>query len=191
MRKAMVAAVAVAVIGPIAHELSAQESEATIAQLRPGTRVRVVVRTWRDDRIVGTVTSSSIDGVILDTVDVAAQHRLFMPSAVVVEGYRRVGLSSAVIRRIEVSEGKSKLRGAIKIGTKAMLFSGIALGCSAISGPMAQRRDFMKGVVIGGVTGLVIGAPIGYRIGDERWRRVREKSPSPPSHIASSSARAP
>jgi hypothetical protein len=172
MWKGVLLAIATVAIVPV-ETIPAQQSEPALAFLQPGTRVRVVVRSVREDKIMGTVTTARIDSVVIDTVDVSAQQRMFMPSTVLVDRYRRVGIAASSIKRVDVSDGRSRMRGAITFGLRGLTFGGLAVGLSAISGPFAQRRDFLRGVAIGSVAGLAIAAPIGYQTGVERWKPAR------------------
>ena len=166
------------ILAAAAEPAAAQrQSGSPISMLKPGTRVRVALATFRKERIIGTITAARPDTVVLDTVDVAAQQRMFMPSAIVVDGYREVGLPARSITRVEISEGKSRARGALKGALRGVLIGGLLVGCAEISGPEAQRKDFTRGLAFGAAAGLAIGVPVGWRTGVERWRPASATTP--------------
>jgi hypothetical protein len=145
---------------------------------QPGVRVRILAPQVTKDRIAGTIQAVRADTVVLDTVDVHLEHRLFFPSTVVVDQYRRMALPVSAVASIEESRGHSRVLGMVKGAAKGAVIVGMFAGLGALSGRQnANLRDFAAGFGAGAAVGSVIGAPIGYQMGVERWRAVRVKLP--------------
>jgi hypothetical protein len=160
-----------------AQQASAQAS-APLAALRdsilaPGMRVRMLVDGKPGLRIVGTIAERKQDTVVVDTVDVAAQQRLFFPAPLVVDEFRVVSLSVDEVKHVEVSMGRSRLLGVLTHGAVGALVSGTIVGLSAVNGrPNPTMRQFWHGFGPGAVVGAAIGIPFGYARGSEIWRPV-------------------
>ena len=157
----------------VATPVVAQTSVAVSPVFSPGTRVRVMA-SWSKHKIEGTVKSTTGDSVVVDTVDYAAQNRLFMPSVVLVEEYRQLTLPISEVDSVEVSLGRSKALGVIRTGLKAALIGGAIVGVQAISGRVNPSfKQFGRGFASGVAIGASIGIPFGYARGVERWRPVQ------------------
>jgi hypothetical protein len=157
----------------VASPVVAQTSPIDSPVFSPGARVRVMA-TWSKQKIEGTVTSATRDSVVVDTVDYHAQTRMFMPSPVLVEEYRKLTLPISDVDSLEVSMGRSRALGVMRTGLKAALIGGAIIGVQAISGRVNPSfKQFGRGFASGMVVGASIGIPFGYSRGVERWRRVQ------------------
>ncbi|HVE80175.1 MAG TPA: hypothetical protein VNA89_15020 [Gemmatimonadaceae bacterium] len=169
---------ALSLLVPVAAESQQRShgSAAARAILAPGARLRFVY-TWSRQKVKGTVSSLSRDSVVVDTVDYAAQHRLFMPAAVPVDDVRHMTVRLAQVDSVEVSLGKSRSVGALRAGLKGALIGGAILGVQALSGRTNPSfGQFADGFLAGAIAGASIGGPIGYARGHERWRSVPKPS---------------
>jgi hypothetical protein len=157
----------------VASPAVAQTSSIDNRIFSPGARVRVM-SSWSKQKIEGTVTSATHDSVVVDTVDYSAQNRMFMPSAILVDEYRRLTLPIADVDSVEVSMGRSRALGVMRTGLKAALIGGAIIGIQAISGRVNPSfKQFGRGFASGMAVGASIGIPFGYSRGVERWRRVQ------------------
>ena len=91
----------------------------------PGARVRLAAPWSPTRRIVGTVQQTHADTVVVDTADVFAEHRLFNPVPVLVDGIRRVAVPITEVQRVEVSMGRSRWMGALKGAALGALIGGL------------------------------------------------------------------
>lgn len=145
------------------------------ATFAPGTRVRVDAPKVSRDRIVGTVRAIRADSIVLDTVDVQRQERMFFPSTVLVEDYRRVTLAVSEVANMERSRGRSRILGAIKTGIRGALIAGVIGGLGSLSAGSRDGitlRDFTRGAGEGAMLGIAIGGSFGWAYGSERWQPV-------------------
>ena len=172
-RRSMAGWVALLAI-PVSQGIAQSTAQDSVLGLQPGVRVRILAPQVTKDRIAGTIQAVRADTVVLDTVDVRLEHRLFFPSTIVVDQYRRMALPVAAVASIEESRGRSRVLGMVKGAAKGVVVVGLFAGLGALSGKTnASLRDFTSGFGAGAATGAVIGAPIGYQFGVERWRAVR------------------
>ena len=161
---------AVLLVSPIRASVAQSSDSASAAVLEPGTRVRVLATVVGKSRFVGTVASVRGDTVVLDTVDVTKTGRLFFPSTVPLERYRRISLTLAEIDDVEVSRGHSRARGLLKGTLGGALFGGVFVGLTAISGQGRMTlRHFAGGFTSGATAGLAVGAAAGFALRSERW----------------------
>lgn len=139
----------------------------------PGTRLRISAPSLQRNKVVGTVVSRVADTLVVDTTDVAREHRLFFPSTVPLDQHRRISLPVAMIDTLQVSVGRSRVHGMVRLATKAAVFGGIALGLNYMSGTnRVNFKNFSSGFRTGAVAAGVIAAPIGFRLGQEKWTTV-------------------
>ncbi len=159
---------------PVSQGVAQSRAQDSVLVFQPGVRVRILAPQVTKDRIAGTIQSVRADTVVLDTVDTRLEHRLFFPSTVIVEQYRRIALPVSAVASIEESRGHSRVLGMVKGAAKGAVVVGLFAGLGALSGRQKTTlRDFTSGFAAGAATGAVIGAPIGYQMGVERWRAVR------------------
>lgn len=142
--KCMVSTTAVALL-LAAGDLAAQSPAA--AGLEPGTRVRV---TGTDRRVAGDVAFADADSVVVATE------------------YGRTVVPAASIRQVEVSGGRSWLRGGVRGAATGALAMGAVFGAIVL---LDGGDAGWTGVGVG--VGAALGAPIGFVIGGltggERW----------------------
>jgi hypothetical protein len=161
---------------PMSQGVAQSTAQDSVLVLQPGVRVRILAPQVTKDRIAGTIHAVRDDVVVIDTVDSRLEHRLFFPSTIVVEQYRRVALPVSAVASVEESRGHSRVLGMVKGAAKGALVVGLFAGLGSLSGKQnASLRDFTSGFGVGAATGAVIGAPIGFKLGVERWREVRAK----------------
>ncbi|HEU4565737.1 MAG TPA: hypothetical protein VFS05_13845 [Gemmatimonadaceae bacterium] len=150
--------------------------------LKPGMRLRLHAPTVARERIVGTIEEIRRDTIVIDTTDAASANRLFFPSTVVVERYRRVSVPLADVGAVEASRGRNKILGAMRGGIRGAFIAGALGGVAALSGNGGKGlrfRDFAAGFGEGAVIGFSIGVPFGYTRGLEQWvprKILRRKS---------------
>jgi hypothetical protein len=138
-----------------------------------GTRLRMSVPSLQRERIVGTVIARVADTVVVDTVDAAAEHRMWFPTTITVAEHRRVSIPVALIDTLQVSVGRSRPGGMLRLAARAALYGGLALGVNYMSGNnRVNMRNFSAGFRTGAVLAAVVAAPIGFRRGQERWATV-------------------
>jgi len=152
----------------------------------PGTRLRISAPSLQRDRVVGTVVQRIADTLVVDTVDASRVNRMFFPSTVPVDEYRRVSLPVTLIDTLQVSMGRSRAHGMLRLATKAAVLGGLALGVNYMSGTnRVNMRNFASGFRTGAIAAAVVAGPIGFRRGQERWATVfgvdksRPKEPLP------------
>ena len=146
---------------------------APIMVFQPGARVRILADGYGRDRIVGTITAMTPDSIVLDTADVWAQQRVLNPAPIIVDEFRHMSLDVAQVDSVEVSTGRSRLRGAVKGMLRGAIIGGLYVGFSAMSGRRNPNfRMFMGGFGQGVALGGAIGAPVGSVFASERWSPV-------------------
>jgi hypothetical protein len=158
--------------------------DAAPAFFRPGIRLRIEAPSITRDLIVGTVQDVRRDTVVLDTADVESEQRLFFPSTVMVDRYRRVEVTVGAMGRVEASRGRNHFLGSIKGGIRGAFIGGMLAGVGSLSGQNGiSLREFTRGFTRGAVLGFSIGAPIGYNFGVEQWQLIplphRNRAPRP------------
>lgn len=146
-----------------------------------GTRLRLKAPAVHRGRIVGTVVSRSADSLVIDTIDVAAEQRMFFPITVMVTEQRRMRLPLRAIDTVEISAGRSRPGGMIRFATRAALAGGLFLGLNYATGTrQVNMRQFSAGFRTGAIAAAAIAAPFGYRRGSERWKAVLGQRREPP-----------
>jgi hypothetical protein len=144
--------------------LFATNASAQIAEVQPGARVRLRAPGIVAGRYTGVVLSRSADSV---TVSRAAGQLVVVPFA--------------AVSALEISRGKSRLKGAGKGalwggGSMALLFAslpGSAKECrSTSSGTRCTNLSVGESMLIGATGGAFWGALIGALIGAERWEQA-------------------
>jgi len=102
-----------------------------------------------------------------------AQERLLSPAPIIVDQFRRLSLDVAQVDSVEVSRGRSRIRGAVKGMLRGAIIGGLYVGFSAMSGRQNPNfRMFMGGFSQGVAIGGAVGAPVGAVFGSERWSPV-------------------
>ena len=161
---------------PMGQGIAQSRMQESALVFQPGMRVRIAAPLVAKERVAGTIKAVTADSVVLDTVDVRMEHRLFFPSTVVVDKYRRMAVPLSSVASIEESRGHSRTLGMVKGAAKGAVVVGLFAGLGALSGHQnAKLRDFSSGFGAGAAGGAVIGAPIGFQMGVERWRAIRVK----------------
>ena len=164
-------------IGAVALLLSAaalgaqQTDPLTGRPYQIGERVRVTAPSLGNDPIVGVVDSVRETTVVLDT----AQHerRFFLdPGPPTIDKFRRIVISYDDIRRLEVSAGRSKRKGAITGGIIGGLVGMLSYGFSSTPQYNPGWSDFKRGIIPGLAIGVPVGAVLGSVMGKERWHSV-------------------
>ena len=139
----------------------------------PGTRLRISAPSLEHHRVVGTVVARIADTLVIDTTDVARERRLFFPTTIPLEAHRRISLSVSMIDTLQVSVGRSRMGGMVRLATKAAVIGGLVLGVNYMSGTnQVNMKNFASGFRTGAIAATVIAAPIGFRMGQERWATV-------------------
>lgn len=145
----------------------------------PGMRLRITAATVHRGRLVGRVIRHTADSLEIDTVEVSAERRMFFPVTVLVTKHRRVALPLAAIDSLQVSSGRSRARGMVRLATRAAVIGGVALGFNYMSGTRRPSlRNFSEGFRTGAVLAASLAAPVGFHMGRERWTPVRGR-PAP------------
>lgn len=140
----------VLLLGLPAGRLHAQDAES----LRPGTRVRVTAPTVDSRRLTGPVISVSGDTL-----------RIPLDGDV-------LPIPLASVERLEVSDGKNRLAGAL-VGTVAGAAGGAAVLALACVGTDDNCGGYTWLAAYGGAfIGAPIGAIGGFIVGRERWRTL-------------------
>lgn len=136
-------------------------ASAQLAELQPGTRIRIRAPGEIAGRLTGVVTARTADSVTITRQNAA-------PLAVAV----------SKLTSLDISRGKSRLRGAGK-GTLWGVGAGLLLGLtpgskSSCAYGTQSCTPISRGEVIGTmVTGsVIIGAAIGAIVGSEVWDRA-------------------
>jgi hypothetical protein len=158
-----------------ARSAAPRAEDALRATFAPGTRVRIDAPTVSRERIVGTVRALRADSIVLDTADAQRESRMFFPTTVLVEDYRRVTLAVGEVAHMERSRGRSRLLGALKTGIRGALIAGTIAGLGSLSAGSRDGitlRDFTRGAGEGAVLGIAIGGSFGWAYGSERWQPV-------------------
>jgi hypothetical protein len=148
-----------ALFGVLPLTINAQQT----ADLQNGVRIRVT--DWGGHKATGIFLSRSADSI----------------SYVADSAMVRVSLSN--VRLIEVSQGNSHFKGALKgglMGTGIGALSGAVVGAITFKKPRScdffclnTRSDAMLfGGVLAGVTGSLLGTVVGAAIGSEKWGPV-------------------
>lgn len=160
-------AAVVAVLAVMAVRAEGQEPDAP-RPVSVGSRVRVFAPDLRDDRYVGRVDSLASSVMVLDTAGQRTRFGLDL-GPVLVDRYRLVTIRLSAIERIEVSGGRttraSTIRGAIIGG----LIGGLVLGLGNLPEVNPSTSDFLNAAPRGIAIGAVLGAAVGWGLGDERW----------------------
>ena len=140
---------------------------AQVPTIPPGTRVRLAAPR-PNDGLAGTVRSQSADSIAIET-----------------DGLTRV-VSLASVRRIDVSEGRSRRYGAVRGMKIGAIGLGGTVGVLLVAGWVAQPDNNCGGadqcfdamaalpylVPAGALIGGLAGAAIGTIAGAERWSRL-------------------
>ena len=124
--------------------------------LPAGTRVRVL------DRAGGTPFTGNVQRLTFDTLGVA-----------VGGGAALVQLPTSRLVSLEISEGRERLRWAVK-GAGIGLLAGGLIGAASMRDDTSAVGDLgaLAGFFAGGVLGAGFGAVGGAILAPERWRRV-------------------
>ena len=137
-----------------------------------GARVRLLLRPAARF-LVGTITRARGDTVVVDTTDTRAEHRLFLPAAIVVDEYRTVDVPVGAVARLEVSAGRSRLGGAWRVGKHTAVSAALIGAVYGLSRPGPFRAGpVVRGFAAGAAVGFTLGAPVGFTRGAERWTSV-------------------
>jgi hypothetical protein len=157
---------AVMVAGTLIASGTALRAGDDAAEAASGVRVRVHVSPrvdqpgkWR--RVTGTLTDSGPDGLVLTLPD-----------------ERRVTIPRVEIRRMEVSRGRHRGKGAL-VG--AAIGLGVGLAVSGAAGATCDGWGCLGAgflLVVGTPAATATGAGVGAAVGRERWRPV-EAGPRP------------
>ena len=136
--------------------------DAQLAELTPGTKVRLRAPTAVAGQLKGLVIARTNDSVTVTR-----------------ENATPVAIPLAALTSLEISRGKSRLRGAGKgalwgAGSASLLFALIpADDCAAgESGPACETLSVGESVALGAIGGAMWGVLIGALVGSERWERA-------------------
>ena len=144
------------------------------ALLTRGARVRLRVPMMGKEKVAGRVLVAQGDSVVLDTVDAAAERRMFFPNTITVEAYRRVTLPLSAVDSVEVSAGRSRRAGVLRSAARGALYLGLLGAATFRSGDGAPNlRNAIGGSVNGALFGFALGGAVGATRGGERWESVR------------------
>jgi hypothetical protein len=140
--------------------VAAVAAGAQLAELQPGTRVRIRAPSVVAGRLEGIVILRTPDTVAVTRPDGA-------PISVPI-----VAITSA-----DVSRGRSRSAGAIRgalwgTGVALLLDVAAALAPDDCTGDCADEPTDVELMVGMPVAGLLVGAPVGALIGAERWERI-------------------
>lgn len=96
-----------------------------------------------------------------------------------------LGVDSSAMQRVDVSRGyRSRKWMGAGVGGAISSAAFISLACALSNGSCDPRQDvggFLAYVVVGAVPGALLGGAIGAHVrGDEQWRVVWTRPPSPP-----------
>jgi hypothetical protein len=175
MRKLKVLALALAVMPGVAV---AQEVVPADSVFVPGARIRVVSPWIPTERITGTIDRAHEDTLVVDTADTFAEQRLFNPTPVLVDRFRKVKLPVSRVQTVEVSMGRSRWMGALRGAVLGALAASAYVGITAINGRQQPKwSDFASGAMSGIPIGMSLGAPVGWVYSRERWRTVALEQP--------------
>lgn len=153
--------------------VAAQQVETPLDALVKGARIRVSSPWDAKRKIVGTVADARADSVVVDTVDVFAQQRLFNPSPIVVDSYRLVTLPTRGVDSVEVSMGRSRVVGMLRGAAVGAVAGGTWAALASLNGQVSPTfGEFARGFASGAVLGMGVGIPLGYVYRVERWRLV-------------------
>ena len=145
---------------------------APFTRFEPGARVRIASR-FSKEKITGTVAQTRADTLVIDTVDVQSETRMFFPNTILLQPYRQVTLPVAAVDSVEVSVGRSRLLGTIHAMKRGAIFFGILGAATLNSGNgSATLKNFLGGFATGAAFGAVVSVPIGFTRGAERWQSV-------------------
>ena len=151
----------------------AKAAPAAASFLARGSRVRLRVPTMAKDKIAGTVLIAHGDSVVLDTVDATVERRMFFPSTITVDNYRRITLPMSAVDSIEVSTGRSRWSGIRHSARRGALILGLLGAATFRSGDGTPGvRNFAGGYLNGAVVGLLVGGTVGATRGGEHWTTV-------------------
>jgi hypothetical protein len=170
MRQLKVLALALVAVPGVAV---AQDVVSADSVLVPGARIRVISPWIPSERITGTIALAKSDTVIVDTADTFAETRLFNPTPVLVDKFRKVKLPVSRVQTVEVSMGRSRWMGALRGAAIGALAAGAYVGLSAVNGRQKPSwGEFASGALSGVPIGMSLGAPVGWVYTRERWRTV-------------------
>lgn len=175
MRKLKVLALALAVMPGVAV---AQEVVPADSVFVPGARIRVVSPWIPTERITGTIDRALEDTLVVDTADTFAEQRLFNPTPVLVDRFRKVKVPVSRVQTVEVSMGRSRWMGALRGAVLGALAASAYVGLTSINGRQQPKwSDFASGAMSGIPIGMSLGAPVGWVYSRERWRTVALEQP--------------
>jgi hypothetical protein len=129
---------------------------AQVPALQPGLRIRVEAEPDIKHKVVGTLMSKSGDTLTIAT-SASSWHRVH----------------ASAIRRLDVSNGESRLAGTVK----GMLIGGAGFGLLTFAAVAADAKDPASIVTIVGIGGAVVGSFVGFVLRTERWERVFPERP--------------
>lgn len=136
--------------------------DAQLAELTPGTKVRLRAPTAVAGQLKGLVIARTNDSVTVTR-----------------ENATPVAIPLAALTSLEISRGKNRLRGAGKgalwgAGSASVLFALIpADDCAAgESGPACETLSVGESVALGAIGGAIWGVLIGALVGSEHWERA-------------------
>ena len=164
------------------NSVAAQDLATPLGAFVKGARIRLVSPWDAKRRIVGTVADARADSVVVDTVDVFAQQRLFNPAPIVVDRYRRITLPIKGVDSVEVSMGRSRVVGVLRGASLGAVVGGAWAALASLNGQANPTfSQFASGFASGAALGVAFGVPLGYVYRVERWRLVtRPRVGSPP-----------
>lgn len=157
MHRPLALAILLALVAAPAPSAAAQSAEPRLAEVQPGSRVRVVAPGMLAGRYVATVITRTADSLVLAA-----------PNTVPIR------LPLAAITSIEISRGSSRWLGAqrgMAIGTPiglglGLLLAAAAADCHNCSAAASNRGAWFAN---GLLSGVFYGAAIGALVGRERW----------------------
>lgn len=136
-----------------------------------GQRVRIVVPARGRDPIVGVLDSLRDSAIVVDTAQ-RERRWFFDPGPVLTDAYRRVTIPLDDIRAIEVSRGRSRMKGALRGAVLGGIIGSLTWGFANTPQFNPGWSDFKKGLLPGLAIGVPAGGLFGYLWGREKWRSV-------------------
>jgi hypothetical protein len=158
-------------IGSVGAPLGGQATGDS-AEVRVGSRVRIMAPTVRRDRFIGIIDSLTDQRLVLDTTGERRRFG-FETGPVLVDSYRRASLQLADVQRVEISGGRTVRSSIIRGALWGALAGALIVGVGNLPQVNASFDDFVKYAPIGAALGGVVGGVVGYALGGERWLPAR------------------
>ncbi|MEJ7761069.1 MAG: hypothetical protein WKF55_15920 [Gemmatimonadaceae bacterium] len=146
-----------------------------IASLQAGARIRL-------DPVYGGAVTATLSGVSPDSIKYLLER----------SGAQVTALGLSEVKRLDVSRGRSRKRGALLKGLTGLAVGaagGAALGALTYEEYVQERGDWLGCLIIcsrgdnalyvgsaGGLAGVVLGTIYGAVMGHEQWERVPLRS---------------